>query len=221
LQYTQLLHTAGIELFPLFGDQLSGEPHRFDLSVENPKTATYPTHDFDAFQEEIFSELEQSGATWGTAAYLENRAAILSQFPQMVEEERFYHLGLDVIVPAGFILHAPLTSRVYDAGLDGGAGNYGGYVILEHQVNDSLFYSFYGHLDTQALPEPGRHFSPGEPFAVIGKEADSGGWFTHVHLQMLTPKAIEAGMTLKGYATADFLPQVEAYFPDPTPFFRY
>lgn len=35
--------------------------------------------------------------SWGVAAYLENRKSLLADCPQMAAEERFIHLGLDII----------------------------------------------------------------------------------------------------------------------------
>lgn len=200
---------------------MTGEPCLLDFSSRNPLAAEYATDDFDRFQAQVMQELEQGQAQWGIARYLEERSTVLSQFPQMVKEQRFYHVGLDIIVPAGFQLFAPLEGKVFAAGIDAGQGNYGGYVILQHQVQDVTFYSFYGHLDTSALPETGEAVTAGAPFAMIGERADSGGWFTHVHLQILTQRAVDQGMLLKGYMAAADLPEVPFLFPSPYPLFRY
>ena len=212
---------SGIQIHPLFGDQLEGEPHIFNLSSSNPASGQYDTLNFEVFQQQIFTELQKAGAKWGVAPYLEERSLILAQFPQMVQEERFFHMGLDIIVPAGFQLFAPLEGEVFDAGIDGGQGNYGGYVILKHEENGARFYSFYGHLDSASLPEKGATVKAKEAFAKIGEKTDSGGWFTHVHLQILTEKAVQKGWLLKGYLSRANLAQAQDWFPSPYPLFRY
>jgi len=206
---------------PLFGDQLEGEPHLFDLSSKNPASGSYPTTDFDAFQRQVFAELEASGRSWGVARYLEERGLLLRAFPQMVEEGRVYHAGLDVVVPEGYALYAPVDAVVHFAGVDPGPGNYGGVVVLRHEVGGDVFYSLYGHLDLDHQVAAGDRVARGEPFGKIGAGEASGGWFTHTHLQVLTPEAVAAGRMLHGYATAEDLKRIEDLFPSPYPLFRF
>jgi hypothetical protein len=110
---------------------------------------------------------------------------------------------------------------VFETGKEEGVGNYGGFVILKHQDGKDRFYSFYGHLRTPHIVERGRTLVAGQNFAVIGDGSDSGGWFTHTHLQVITQAALDAGRRMQGYVTVEDLKSIEDIFPPPYPLFRY
>lgn len=206
---------AGQIICPIFRENLKGEPFIFDFSSRNPKTLEYNKQDYDEFQEQIFSQLEAAGASWGIGKYLEERKSLLSEYPQMIEEKRYYHAGLDIVVPEGWPLYAPVDGIVFRTGIDAGQGNYGGYVILEHTIHSTTFYSLYGHLDSGFKVKEGDFIKQDEPFAAIGSHEDSGGWFSHTHLQILTEKAVQEGRTLQGYVAQKDLENIEAIFPSP------
>ena len=159
--------------------------------------------------------------SWGLSAYLENREALLSDCPQMVAEKRFIHLGLDIIVPLGTPLHAPLHGNVVESGYEGGEGNYGSFVLLRHdsQFFES-FYSFYGHLRRSSLPEIGKTFAAGEPFAEIGDFHENGNWFYHTHLQVITEKGLGLGYVSKGYCNEKNMAEMDTLCPSPVPLFK-
>ncbi len=217
----QKLLDSNVEISPLFGEYLSGEPYVFDFTPDNPKTLLYDTLNFELFQNQIFEEILDNNCAWGIGRYLEKRENLLRNYPQMVDEKRFYHLGLDIIVPAGVNLLAPLDSTVFLTGVEPGVGNYGGHVILKHRLGENCFYSFYGHLKPNSKLNLGQRLFAGEPFGEIGEKEYSGGWFTHTHLQILTPLAVEKGLTTMGYISEDKLHSVSDYFPDPDPLFKF
>ncbi len=215
------LNLHGVDIHPLFGDFLKGKPYIFDFSSKNPKTLGYSASNFKEFNRLIFEELEQSSRQWGIGRYLEERKNLLREYPNIREEERYYHLGLDIIVPYDTPMFSPLDAEVYSVGKETEIGNYGGYVILKHDVNEVVFYSLYGHVQTPSMVVVGDKVSAGQEFARIGQESDSGGWFCHVHLQILTQEAIDDGYADWGYISPELMPQVEKYFPSPYFLFKY
>ncbi len=219
MYYPLILH--GVDIHPLFGDFLVGKPYIYDFSSKNLKTLVYSASNFKEFNRMIFEELEQSSYQWGIGKYLEERKNLLRDYPNIMEEERYYHLGLDIIVPYDTPLLSPLDAEVHSVGKETQIGNYGGYVILRHEVKEVVFYSLYGHLKTPHTVGVGDKLSAGQEFARIGQESDSGGWFCHVHLQILTQDAIDDGYTDWGYISPELMPQVEKYFPSPYFLFKY
>ncbi len=215
------LNLNGVNIHPLFGDFLKGKPYIFDFSSNNPKTLEYPLSDFEQFNAMIFEELDTSSHQWGIGKYLEERKTLLRDYPNIIEEKRHYHLGLDIVVPYNTPMFSPLDAEVYKIGKETVVGNYGGYIILKHQINAVVFYSLYGHLKTPHLVKVGEKIKAGQVFAHIGQENDSGGWFCHVHLQILTQEAIDEGYTDWGYISPELLPKVETYFPSPYFLFKY
>ena len=218
--YQELTRAVSFRPSPLFGELLQGDPFVFDFTAANPRVAEYVTDDYDTFQTQIFADLEASGKSWGLGNYLEDRSALLHRFPQMIEEGRVIHAGLDIIVPAGEALHAPLDAKVHATGVDAGLGNYGGYVVLCHEVDDVRFFSFYGHLNSAFQVEVGQRLTAGAPFALTGEGADTGHWFSHTHLQILTEGAINEGRMLQGYVRPSDVPALGSLFPTPYPLFR-
>ncbi len=184
------------------------DTHLNDLSAAIWKNQVrLNTHMFDA--------LAQHGRDWGVCGYLEQRTLLLADCPQMVEEGRFYHLGVDVILPLGTPLLAPLDATVVESYYEEGKGNYGGLVLLRHDVNGDVFYSLYGHLNRDKLPTVGTRIERGTPFAYVGDFHENGDWFYHTHLQILTERAYREGWISKGYCSQEYLPVIHEYCPNP------
>ena len=210
-----------INVYPLFGDLLKGEPYVFDFSSKNPKTLDYNLNNFQEFNEDIFNELKHSGKKWGIGKYLEERKNILRESINIINEKRIYHLGLDIIVPYNSVVFCPLDGYVHKLGKETQKGNYGGYLVLKHKIKNETFYSLYGHLKTPHKVQLGQEVLAGQELAIIGKESDSGGWFCHLHLQIITHKAMNEGYSEWGYISKKLLPIVEEYFPNPNSLFKW
>lgn len=215
--YPYFLYDREIKLHPIFTN-LTGAPYIADLSSASALLKGIDVRDQRAFQKILDREMAEKHS-WGVAAYLERRDSLLSDCPQMVEEQRFIHLGLDVIVPKGETLHAPLDAVVQESGYEEGEGNYGAYVLLRHENPlYHTFYSFYGHLCTP-LPVPGKHLPAGSPFAAIGDFHENGNWFYHTHIQVLTQKGYDRGYISKGYCSDTDMAEMNTLCPSPIPLF--
>jgi 4-aminobutyrate aminotransferase-like enzyme len=104
-------------------------------------------------------------------------------------ENRTVHIGIDVFLPAGAVVRAPLAGIVHSCRDNRGAGDYGPTIVLEHEAEPDLrFYTLYGHLSRESLDglEPGRAISEGEAFARLGDVQVNGGWPPHLHFQIMT-----------------------------------
>ncbi len=219
MRYPYIAYSEKIEIQPVFKN-LTGEPLVVDMSVHSTLFDTIDVRDQIAFQK-LLDDMMEGRHTWGVSSYLENREIVLSECPQMVEEQRFYHLGLDVIVPLDTPLHAPLDAVVKESGYEEGEGNYGGHVLLMHESPQfETFYSFYGHLNREKLPAVGTAFKAGEPFSLIGDFHENGNWFYHTHLQVITGRGLDEGYLHKGYCAAGDLSRMDALCPSPLSLFR-
>lgn len=219
MNYPYLLYSPRVRHAPLFSG-LTGDPFVLDLSRENPLLSRIDVRDQRRFQKIVEDQMAPDH-TWGVAGYLELRESLLRDCPQMVTENRFIHLGLDIIVPVGTRLNAPLQARVAESGYEAGEGNYGGYALLKHELSGcEPFYSFYGHLCRDRLPQPGVKLDAGETFAAIGDFHENGNWFHHTHLQVITERGIEQGYVSKGYCSARDLAEMNLLCPSPVSLFR-
>ena len=218
MYYPFLLYSEKIAHRPVFAG-LSGDPYVADLSPASPLLRGIDVRDQRRFQG-ILDTAMGPAHSWGFSPYLEHRDTLLGECPQMVAENRFIHLGLDVIVPLGTPLHAPLDAVVEACDYEQGEGNYGGWVLLRHAGSRfDTFYSLYGHLCRDRLPSVGQSFAAGAAFAEIGDFHENGNWFHHTHIQVITQKGLDRGYLSKGYcATAD-LGEMDALCPSPVPLF--
>jgi hypothetical protein len=220
MYYPFLLYSDRIRHCPVFNG-LEGDPYVADLSLTSPLLEGRAARDQTGLQAALEIEMAKGGHRWGVAPYLERRDTLLGDCPQMVAEQRFLHLGLDVIVPLGTALHAPLDAVVETAGYEVGEGNYGGYVLLRHENRlFETFYSIYGHLCKSKLPSDGQTFAAGEAFAAIGDFHENGNWFYHTHIQVITAEGMVAGYATKGYCAERDLAQMNDLCPSSIPLFK-
>ena len=129
MYYPFLLFNENVDHQPVFTG-LQGDPYVADLSPRSPLLCGLDVRDQKKFQQ-VLNERMGSKYRWGFSPYLERRDTLLGDCPQMVADQRFIHLGLDVIVGLGTPLHAPLDGTVAESGYESGEGNYGGYCFLK------------------------------------------------------------------------------------------
>ncbi len=221
MHYPYFLLQNQTPVFPLFGDVNKGDPFIFDFSDDNPETLELDERDQIMMTKYITRKLGEAKADWGVGGYLQRRANLLRFFPQIVGEERFFHLGLDITAPLGATLFAPLAGTLVESGYEKGEGNYGGYAVLKHTGNFDTFYSFYGHLSPETVVQEGTELKAGEPFARLGDYDQNGNWFYHTHLQVLTEKGYGDGFVHKGYCTEKMIATIGEYAPSPLFLLRY
>jgi murein DD-endopeptidase MepM/ murein hydrolase activator NlpD len=104
-------------------------------------------------------------------------------------DPRSVHLGVDLFVEAGMMVHAPLAGVVHEAGASDAPLGFGPSVLLSHQTDDGTrFFTRYAHLDRTALTlcAPGRAIAPGAQLGRIGTPDVNGGWTPHLHVQLIT-----------------------------------
>ena len=206
-----------VELKPVFGDLQKGAPFYLSLAVDSPFRLEFENKSQETFNGAVFNKIHPKYDTsWSVGGYLEDRSVILSECPQMMEEKRYYHLGVDFNFPVHTPIFAPLDGEVVRSEYEPGKGNYGGLVVLKCRENSTTFYLLFGHLERASLPEIGTKVAAGEQVARVGNLHENGSWYQHLHLQVLTEKAYNEGWVNKGYCTLEDIPTIDQYAPDPT-----
>jgi 4-aminobutyrate aminotransferase-like enzyme/Ser/Thr protein kinase RdoA (MazF antagonist) len=103
-------------------------------------------------------------------------------------EGRTVHLGVDLTAPAGTPVHAPIGGVVH--GFEDAAAplDYGPVIVLRHDQPGVAFYTLYGHLGRESLERlrVGQTVAAGERLGSIGSPEVNGGWWPHLHLQVIT-----------------------------------
>jgi len=173
---------------PLVGESLEEAPVRA-LSVA---AASVPANPFDMNAAEavaIGAGYEASGPWLG--AWAEPRlvytAPAFREGPWKASDRRTVHLGVDVFVPAGTALFAPLEGTVEALGVRPDPLDYGGVVVLRHEsAAGTPFFTLYGHLAPHSFAHLSRgdRVARGQAFCALGDASLNGGWAPHAHVQL-------------------------------------
>jgi 4-aminobutyrate aminotransferase-like enzyme/Ser/Thr protein kinase RdoA (MazF antagonist) len=188
--FNQWLQTAP-EIHPLVTNDLQApEVVWLDLSVGSPDLGNYADiEDADRLHRRIAEA--QDGAP-GIGRYNEVRpfyttdayAVQGNQGP----EWRSVHIGLDVFLPPGTAVFAPLAGTIHSFQDNAHERDYGPTIILEHRpANVPVFYTLYGHLTRTSLEgkQVGQSIAAGEAFCQIGPMPENGNWSPHLHFQVI------------------------------------
>ena len=167
------------DLSPVF-DGLSAETLRpVDLSVASALAGTrWP--EFPETRHVLVGRYDEARVCYEGEAYAEAG--------EDAEERRTVHLGLDLFVPPGTEVRAPLDAVVHGVADNARPFDYGPTVILRHEPAEGIaFYSLYGHLGRESLAglASGARVAKGEAFARIGTREENGCWPPHLHLQLV------------------------------------
>lgn len=191
----------------------------FDLSVSSPDRALLGGYiGVDDLSREVFRRMEEAGAEAGIGRYDEARQVYSAgQFAldsDEMPERRTIHLGMDVFLPAGSPVFAPMAGTVHSFRNNTQPLDYGPCIILEHAAEEPVgteepertevpehteepertagsaptFYTLYGHLSVESLNGlfAGKRIEEGERFATLGDPSVNGGWPPHLHFQVVS-----------------------------------
>ncbi len=206
-------HLAVTAASPVLGAELARMPRlTFDWSAGTGAGSWTP--------ERLSARLAEAGAQVGIGRYLEDRDVYTSgQYApeDSSGERRTVHLGVDLFVPEGSGVFAPLDGVVHAAHDNASPLDYGPVVILEHRTGAGVpFFTLFGHLSRETLDvlEPGREVKAGERIATVGRTDENGGWAPHVHVQLLTD-LLGRGTDVPGVCPRSEVAVWQSVAPDP------
>ncbi len=185
MNLAELIETYHDRFVPMFNPALNaGNTIQIDLSSKN--------HKFDGLGEKqldlaIVEKIEQAGAIAAVGGYLENRSIYKDIELFQGQVDRSIHIGVDVFMPAGTSIYAPLAGEVCSFANRPLLGDYGPVIILHHQLDGIEFHSLYGHLAETSLDglSNGKVFAAGEKIAELGSRPTNGNWPPHLHFQVI------------------------------------
>ena len=126
-----------------------------------------------------------------TGGYLESRCIYSSSSYEKIgnfgNESRTIHLGLDFWLPPGTQVNSMFDGEVIAAVNDKGNKEYGGLVIIKHNINNLEFYTLYGHNTVESVLKNtvGKKIKKGDKIAEIGDYPENGNWAPHLHFQIM------------------------------------
>ncbi|TCJ18837.1 peptidase M23 [Flaviaesturariibacter flavus] len=185
-EFLQKLQGQHIEpVVPLApGDKLL----RMNLTAENSALNAETFTSTDRFSAWVEDLLHREGARYGVGGWGEHRTIYArSEKFDTGEEPRRLHLGIDIWGAAGTPVSAPLAGTVHSYAINRAFGDYGGTVILQHNVNGFVFHTLYGHLSHASVAgkTEGAPVAAGAQIATFGIPEENGQWPPHLHFQVI------------------------------------
>ena len=159
-----------------------------DLSVANEELENIDIGDSDACQHYIDSVLNENSGSVAYGGYLEKRSLYRNKFNFSVEGlRRNIHLGMDFWTKAGTAVLTPLNGMIHSFKNNDIYGDYGPTIILQHELNNLIFHTLYGHLSLESLNGLyiGREFKKGQKLATLGTPGINVGYAPHLHFQII------------------------------------
>ena len=164
-----------------------------DLSVGSRMLGADPAGlETPRLTETIGKAMRDAGAAVGVGRYDEPRAiyttGAFAAGGSPTAPRRTVHLGIDLSVPPGSAVRAPLDGTVHIIAENASPKDYGPLVILRHAIpSGEEFFTLYGHLDRESVAGlvPGTALRAGQAFAAIGAPPSNGDWWPHVHVQII------------------------------------
>jgi 4-aminobutyrate aminotransferase-like enzyme/Ser/Thr protein kinase RdoA (MazF antagonist) len=197
-----------------------------DLSVGSPLVDSDPSGNAEPALTARIQRIQAGrGAAGGIGRYLEPRLLYVSPLfdgGSPDAERRTIHLGIDLFVPAGTVVHAPIDGTVVVAAENVAPLDYGPVIILEHRTTEGdRFFTLYGHLTRESLDRltPGRRVAAGEALAAVGVADVNGGWPPHLHFQVIVD-LLGLGADFPGVCRASEWPIWRSLSPSPNAVLR-
>lgn len=160
-----------------------------DLSASNPELAQIDIKNPEEFEVFLENHLQKNNSKLAFGGYNEvrNLYAKHSLFNSNPTDERNIHIGMDLWIKAKTPVIAALDGIIYGFGFNAGAGNYGPTIILQHCLENTIFYTLYGHLSVGSIENLsiGTTFKKGQTLATLGDSTVNGGYSPHLHFQII------------------------------------
>jgi murein DD-endopeptidase MepM/ murein hydrolase activator NlpD len=163
---------------------------RMDFTDRNTGLSEDILRDIDLFCRYISGTIADRKGKMGIGGYGEHRniyrVSEVFDAKGPGEEPRRLHLGTDIWAPAGTPVLCPFPGKVHSFSDQDRRGDYGAVIILEHEVDGSVFHTLYGHLSRASLnTKVGLELRKGECFGRFGVPSENGNWPPHLHFQVI------------------------------------
>ena len=148
----------------------------------------------DALERFIWSQFPVTtmGQVIGVGGYMEKRAIYQRasngcSYNADGGELRNIHLALDFWTEADTTIYSPLDGVVHSMLYTTDVGQFGGCIVLAHDIEGIRFHSLYGHLSRNSVVdyEPNQAVKAGQALAKLGTSYENGWWPPHLHFQLI------------------------------------
>lgn len=188
---SKVLQKLAPEAFNILPSKIAkGDYCRLDLSIYNTDLNFEMLQSSNLLENYIWSFMKFKKAQVAYGGYLEPRGIYQRSIhfnQQNPDTERNIHLGLDLWIAAETPIVTPLDAEVHSFKNNLNYGDYGPTIILKHEVEETIFYTLYGHLSLASIAslKVGQCFKKGTPIATLGDAKVNGDYPPHLHFQII------------------------------------
>ncbi|MDE2213387.1 MAG: peptidoglycan DD-metalloendopeptidase family protein [Patescibacteria group bacterium] len=162
-------------------------------------------------------------ADYSYGGYMENRPA-LWRGTYLDATESYLHLGVDFNVPAGTRVCPSVRCTVVYIDHDPPGEKYGWGTRVIVRLKDHDLYAIYAHLDRSLMCQVGDELEAETLFGKVGLPSCNGGWFPHLHVQLLIPEVFMVltydPKRIDGYGIIKDIQELSRKFPDPLAYLK-
>ncbi len=157
-----------------------------DLTAKNPELSSIDFGNIDAFNNYVSDTLEKAKVKVALGGWLEKRIVYNQKSHFQGEDQRCYHLGVDIWAEAYTPIFAPEDCSIHSYKNNSTDGDYGPTIVLKSNAQE-IFYLF-GHLSLTSLErlKNRKRIRKGEHFSEMGPYPENGNWPPHLHFQVMT-----------------------------------
>ncbi len=211
-----------LSVSPILGEPFTKE-NTFAIKVDDFKTELLHFKDqsktslFQIYMDEVRKVRKKKFAYGG---YMEDRSWYARS--PLFGKQRSIHLAVDIWAEEHTAVFAPIEGTVHSFADNIGFGNYGPTLILEHQEENQVFYTLYGHLSRNNISdwEVGKVIQQGEQVGNLGVMNENGDWPAHLHFQIIKDLQGMKG-DYPGVSSAEDVPFYQLNCPDPRFLLRF
>ena len=162
-----------------------------DLSVSNESLNKINVNHPKEMEEFINEFTKMNNAKVAIGGYLEVRNLYKRSkyFNEQANpsNERNIHLGVDIWAKEGTKVLAALDGEIHSFKNNTNHGDYGPCIVLKHQLEESVFYTLYGHLSLDSIKDVKieQSVKQGDEIAQLGDSSINGDYAPHLHFQII------------------------------------
>ena len=162
-----------------------------DLSVSNESLNKIDVNHPKEMEEFINEFTKMNNAKVAIGGYLEIRNLYKRSkyFNEQAtpSNERNIHLGVDIWAKEGTMVLAALDGEIHSFKNNTNHGDYGPCIVLKHQLEESVFYTLYGHLSLDSIKDVKieQSVKQGDEIAQLGDSSINGDYAPHLHFQII------------------------------------
>lgn len=178
-----------IRPFPVLGKQLnSSNSFNIDLSDSNKSASFLAVKSMAQLGAFINGQRDIQEGQIAVGGYREKRT-LYQSFAQFhaTKSPREYHLGVDIWTNANTPIYSPYDGKVVISSFIDLDGDYGGVIVVKHEIEGYQFHSLFGHLSKSSIINMtcGITVKTGTQIGLLGQTSENGGWPPHLHLQTI------------------------------------